>query len=164
VIFVVHDVYEHVPNGGEPLHANPPDAQRNTHKDAKKKKTIRHCFSFINMFMQMCFSKVKKVKLQAIKRQYELMEMMNEDKYVDCFVRLVTLTNQMKNCGEEMRLVVIMKKVLSTLTSQFDLIVVTIEETKELSEVKIEDLQSTLEAHELKFVERKHGKVGDHET
>jgi hypothetical protein len=36
--------------------------------------------------------------------------------------------------------------------------VVTIEETKDLSEVKIEDLQSTLESHELKHGDRSHGK------
>jgi len=51
--------------------------------------------------------------------------------------------------------VAIMEKVLCNLTTQFDNIVVTIEETKELEDFKIEDLQKTLEAHELK-----HGKEG----
>ncbi|PNX79203.1 hypothetical protein L195_g035187, partial [Trifolium pratense] len=50
------------------------------------------------------------------------------------------------------------EKVLGTLTSKFDHIVVTIEETKDSSEVKIGDLQSTLEAHELKHGKRNHGK------
>jgi hypothetical protein len=50
------------------------------------------------------------------------------------------------------------EKVLRTLTSKFEHIVVTIEETKDLSEIKIEDLQSTLEAHELKHGERSHDK------
>ena len=51
----------------------------------------------------------------------------------------------------------IMEKVLHTFTSQFDHIIVTIEETKYLRNIMIEDLQSTLEAYELKF-ERKCGK------
>ncbi|PNX89739.1 retrovirus-related Pol polyprotein from transposon TNT 1-94, partial [Trifolium pratense] len=45
-----------------------------------------------------------------------------------------------------------------TLTSKFEHIVVTIEEKKDLSEIKIEDLQSTLEAHEMKHGGKNHGK------
>jgi len=43
------------------------------------------------------------------------------------------------------------------LTSQSDHIVMSIKETKQLTEIKIEDLQSTLEAHEFKH-DRKHCK------
>ncbi|WJX39045.1 hypothetical protein P8452_26635 [Trifolium repens] len=44
-------------------------------------------------------AKVKKVKLQALKRQYELLQMKNDESVADYFTRLVTLTNQMKNFG-----------------------------------------------------------------
>jgi len=46
---------------------------------------------------------------------------------------MVTLTNEMKHCGEEMSEVEIMEKVLHTLTSQFDHKVVTIEKTMDLT-------------------------------
>ncbi|KAK2388316.1 hypothetical protein QL285_062010 [Trifolium repens] len=103
-------------------------------------------------------AKVKKVKLQALKRQYELLQMKSDESIADYFTRLVTLTNQMKNCGGNLSEQETVEKVLRTLTSKFEHIVVTIEETKDLSEIKIEDLQSTLEAHELKHGERSHGK------
>jgi hypothetical protein len=64
----------------------------------------------------------------------------------------------MKNCGGNLNEQEKVEKVLRTLTSKFEHIVVTIEETKDLSEIKIEDLQSTLEAHELKHGKRSHGK------
>lgn len=44
--------------------------------------------------------KTKKVKLQALRRQYELMEMENRDEVAAFFNWVTTLTNQMKNCGE----------------------------------------------------------------
>jgi hypothetical protein len=94
--------------------------------------------------------KVKKVKLQSLRRQYELLDMEQRETVSDYFSRLVTLTNQMKNCGYALTNQTIIEKILRTLPSKFDHIVVTIEETKDLSELKVEDLQGTLEAHEMK--------------
>jgi hypothetical protein len=84
--------------------------------------------------------------------------MKNDETVSDYFTRLITLTNQMKNRGSNLDEQETVEKVLRTLTPKFGHIVVTIEETKDLSEVKIEDLQSTLEAHELKHGERSHDK------
>ncbi|GAU44503.1 hypothetical protein TSUD_122730 [Trifolium subterraneum] len=103
-------------------------------------------------------AKVKKVKFQALKRQFELLEMKSDESIADYFTRVETLTNQMKNCGSTLNEKEMVEKVLRTLTHKFDHIVVTIEQTKNLSEIKMEDLQSTLEAHELKHGERNHGK------
>ncbi|GAU46479.1 hypothetical protein TSUD_177070 [Trifolium subterraneum] len=102
-------------------------------------------------------AKVKKVKLQALKRQFELLEMKSDVTIANYFTRVVTLTNQMKNCGSTLNEEEMVEKVLRTLTPKFDHIVVTIEQTKDLSE-KMEDLQNTLEAHELQHGERNHGK------
>ncbi|PNX78721.1 retrovirus-related Pol polyprotein from transposon TNT 1-94, partial [Trifolium pratense] len=46
--------------------------------------------------------KVKKVILHALKREYELLEMKNDETIADYFTRVVTLTNQMKNCGSNL--------------------------------------------------------------
>ena len=70
-------------------------------------------------------AKVKKVKLQALKRQYELLQMKSDESVADYFTRLVTLTNQMKNCGGILGEQETVEKVLRTLTSKFDHIVVT---------------------------------------
>ncbi|GAU47674.1 hypothetical protein TSUD_380280 [Trifolium subterraneum] len=78
-------------------------------------------------------AKVKKVKLQALKRQFELLEMKSDEVIADYFTRVVTLTNQMKNCGSTLNEEEMVEKVLRTLTPKFDHIVVTIEQTKDLS-------------------------------
>ncbi|KAK2372557.1 putative mitochondrial protein [Trifolium repens] len=180
VIFTFQEVYEQVNDGVAALPANANEEQRTTFREAKKKDNkglflIHQCVDskvFEKIadaetskaawdILQKSYggdAKVKKVKLQALKRQYELLQMKGDEKISDYFTRLVTLTNQMKNCGSNLEEQETVEKVLRTLTSRFDHIVVTIEETKDLSEVKLEDLQSTLEAHEMKHGEKDQGK------
>ncbi|WJX50083.1 hypothetical protein P8452_36436 [Trifolium repens] len=180
VIFTFQEVYEQVNDGVAALPANANEEQRTTFREAKKKDNkglflIHQCIDskvFEKIadaetskaawdILQKSYggdAKVKKVKLQALKRQYELLQMNGDEKISDYFTRLVTLTNQMKNCGSNLEEQETVEKVLRTLTSRFDHIVVTIEETKDLSEVKLEDLQSTLEAHEMKHGEKDQGK------
>ena len=76
-------------------------------------------------------------------------------KIVNYILRLVALTNQMKWPGETMIDQVIVEKTLRTLPSQFDHIIVTTEETNELlGDLKVEDLQGTLKAREMKVINR----------
>ncbi|CAJ2659609.1 unnamed protein product [Trifolium pratense] len=170
-IFIVQEVDEQVNTILDPLPANPTNQQRTTFKEAQKKDNkslflIHQCVD-AKVFEKIAYSttskeawdilhksyggdaKVKKVKLQTLKRQYELLQMKNDEAVAYYFTRLATLTNQMKNCGSNLAEQETVEK-LRTLTPKFDHIVVTIEDTKNLSEVKIEGLQSTLEAHKLK--------------
>lgn len=55
----------------------------------------------------------------------------------------------------------IVEKVLCTLTLKYDHIVVTTEESKDLDSLKIEELQSSLEAYEQRLRERNPDKSGD---
>jgi len=64
----------------------------------------------------------------------------------------------MKLYSETLSNKAIMEKILRTLPSEFDHLVITIEETKDLNEVKIEELQGALKAHELKITGRKEEK------
>ncbi|XP_073220132.1 uncharacterized protein [Cicer arietinum] len=80
--------------------------------------------------------------------------MENNENVTDYFNRVQTITNQMKANGEVMTEVVIIEKILRTLTQRYDHIVVAIEESKDLDTMKLEDLQSSLEAHELRVKER----------
>ncbi|XP_019429621.1 PREDICTED: uncharacterized protein LOC109337166 [Lupinus angustifolius] len=91
---------------------------------------------------------LKKVRLQIMRRQYELMQMENNEKVDEFFNRIATHTNGMKACGEAILTQTIVEKVLRTLNPKFDHIVVAIEESKKLEDLKIKELQGSLEAHE----------------
>ena len=60
----------------------------------------------------------------------------------------------MKACGEAMTDQQIVEKIMRTLSLRFDFIVVAIQESKDVKTLKIEELQSSLEAHELMVSER----------
>ncbi|GAU29140.1 hypothetical protein TSUD_59070 [Trifolium subterraneum] len=180
VIFIVQEADEQVNTVLDPLPANAIEQQRTTFREVQKKDSktlvlIHQCVDSKVLekiadattskdawdILQKSYggdAKVKKVKLQTLKRQFELLEMKSDEAIADYFTRVETLTNQMKNCGSTLNEEEMVEKVLRTLTHKFDHIVVTIEQTKDLSEIKMEDLQSTLEAHELKHGERNHGK------
>src|SRR6266487_6236914 len=180
VIFIVQEADEQVNTILDPLSANVTEQQRTTFREAQKKDSktlflIHQCVDS-KMFEKIADAttskdawdilqksyggdaKVKKVKLQALKRQFELLEMKSDEAVAEYFTRVETLTNHMKNCGSTLSEEEMVEKVLRTLTHKFDHIVVTIEQTRDLSEIKMEDLQSTLEAHELKHGERNHGR------
>src|SRR6266487_1027581 len=79
---------------------------------------------------------------------------MEEKESVGDFVTRVTkLVNLMKGCGETMNNQSVVEKILRSLTPRFD-IVVAIEESKDLSNTTVEEIQGVLEASEQKLNER----------
>ncbi|XP_019451813.1 PREDICTED: uncharacterized protein LOC109353910 [Lupinus angustifolius] len=103
--------------------------------------------------------KIKKAKLQTLRRKYDLIQMEENDKVGDYFTKVITITNQMKGCGEAATDLMIIEKVMRSLPKKFDYIVVAIKESKHVSMMKIEELQSSLEAHEMRLIDRNPIKV-----
>ncbi|WJX34776.1 hypothetical protein P8452_22853 [Trifolium repens] len=88
------------------------------------------------------------------------MMQMNEQETISKYLaRMLALTNLMKSCGETMTDRSKIEKILRTLTEKFDHIVVAIEESKDLATMKIEELQASLEAHELRVKQRSSNKA-----
>ena len=56
----------------------------------------------------------------------------------DYFTRVVTVSNELKRNGDELKEVKIIEKILRSVYSKFDYIVVTIEETKDLKDITIQ--------------------------
>ncbi|KAK2401579.1 hypothetical protein QL285_051162 [Trifolium repens] len=176
VLFGAQDVLELVTEGYVPVAADATDAQKLAQKDTKKKDQralfyIHQCVDE-NVFEKIADSEtakaawdtlircyggdasVKKVKLQSLRKQYENLNMKNNEKVPEYISRMILITNEMKACGETLSEQVIIEKVLRSLTPQFDYIVVAIEHSKDLSTMRVEELQSSLEAHELRMTER----------
>ncbi|XP_019430203.1 PREDICTED: uncharacterized protein LOC109337644 [Lupinus angustifolius] len=142
-----------------------------------RRRIVRLCFSCISVWMNHTLEKIssatnskeawlildacnqgpeqlRKVRLQTLRRQYELMQMEGNEKVAQFFNRVVTHMNAMKACGEKITYQSVVEKILRTLTPNFDHIVMAIEESKNLEVLKIEDLQGSLEAHEQRHIER----------
>ncbi|XP_073224932.1 uncharacterized protein [Cicer arietinum] len=164
------DVMNIVEEGYSPLVVNATDAQKLTHKENKKKDckamvilhqsvdpphfeknsravTSKEAWEILEK-CNVGAEQLKKVRLQTMRRQYELMQMDENERVSEFFNRILILTNSMKSCGEVISDLTIVEKILRTLTPRFNHIVVAIEESRKIDTVKIEELQGSLEAHE----------------
>lgn len=83
--------------------------------------------------------KLTKVKLQTLRRQHEVLNMEKESD-ANYFTKVITLTNNIKNCGEPSTDQTIVKNVLRSLNPRFYHIVGFIEERKNLESMKVDGL------------------------
>ena len=96
-------------------------------------------------------ARVKKSHLQALRREFETLEMKMGEGVTSYCSRVMTIANKMRVYGEEMGDVKIVEKILRTLTERFNYIVCCIEESKDTEKLTVDELQSTLIVHEQKF-------------
>jgi len=99
--------------------------------------------------------KHKKVKLQALRRRFEFLMMEDNETVAQYLDKIQRLVNAMKTCNEKVSDQHVVHKVLRSLPPRFDHLVITIEETKDLETLGMEELQHSLEAHEYRLSERK---------
>ena len=96
-------------------------------------------------------ARVKRSLLQTLRRDFEVLEMKIGETITNYFARVMTIANKMRSNGEQMRDVIIVEKILRTLTNKFNYVVVSIEESKDIDSITIHELQSSLLVHEQKF-------------
>ncbi|XP_050895721.1 uncharacterized protein LOC127102394 [Lathyrus oleraceus] len=103
--------------------------------------------------------KLNKVNMQSLRKKYENLQMKYDETIIEFFSKMVGLINQIKSYGEKTPELRKVEKVLRDLPLKFDHIVVAIEKSKDLSEMKLEELQAYLEAHEIRLKQRDSEKV-----
>ncbi|XP_024190119.1 uncharacterized protein LOC112194092 [Rosa chinensis] len=89
--------------------------------------------------------------LQASRRDFEVLEMKKSETITEYFARIMAVANKMKSNGETMPDSKVVEKILRTLTERFTYVVVSIEESKDIDTLSIDELQSSLMVHEQKF-------------
>ncbi|XP_050877140.1 uncharacterized protein LOC127080893 [Lathyrus oleraceus] len=95
--------------------------------------------------------RVKRSLLNTLRREFKVLAMKLDEKIVDYFERVMTVSNKMRSNGEDMPDSKIIEKILRTLTNKFTYVVVSIEESKHTGSMFINELQSFLTVHEQKF-------------
>jgi hypothetical protein len=95
--------------------------------------------------------RVKRSILQALRKEFETLEMKSKEGVSDYFSRVMFVANKMRIHGEHMRDVTIVEKILRSLNDKFNYIICSIKESKDIDHLSIDELQSSLVVHEQKF-------------
>lgn len=93
-------------------------------------------------------NKVKRAQLQALRREFEILQMKGGETVDQYFSRTLTIANKMKAQGENMEQIMIIEKILRSMTPRFNYVVCSIEESHNLTTMTIDELQSSLLVHE----------------
>ncbi|XP_022567782.1 uncharacterized protein LOC111211146 [Brassica napus] len=93
-------------------------------------------------------TRVKSAQLQRLRRNFEVLEMKESDSITDYFSRVMMVSNDMRNLGEEMPDEKVVEKILRTLVEKFTYVVCAIEESKDIKDLSVDELQSSLLVHE----------------
>lgn len=92
--------------------------------------------------------RVKSAQLQRLRRDFEVLEMKNDETITDYFSRVMEVANNMWNLGEDMPYPKVVEKILRTLEERFTYVVCAIEESNDIKDLIMDGLQSSLMVHE----------------
>jgi hypothetical protein len=92
---------------------------------------------------------VKSAKLQMLISRFEEIKMLEEETFGEFYSEMSDLRNSMVSLGKPVSDVKLIRKILRSLPEHFRIKVTTIEERKDLEEMKIEELVGSLQTYEL---------------
>jgi hypothetical protein len=92
---------------------------------------------------------VKSAKLQMLISRFEEIKMLEDEIFVGFYSKISDLRNSMMSLGKTASDVKLIRKILRSLPECFRIKVTTIEESKDLEEMKIEELVGSLQSYEL---------------
>uniref|UniRef100_A0A1S4CI38 CCHC-type domain-containing protein n=1 Tax=Nicotiana tabacum TaxID=4097 RepID=A0A1S4CI38_TOBAC len=96
-------------------------------------------------------TRVKQAQLQALRRDFETWQMKEGESVTNYCARTMEICNKMRFHGENMGDVVTVEKILRSLTPKYDYVVCSIEESKDIDVLSLDELQSSLSVHEQKM-------------
>jgi hypothetical protein len=92
---------------------------------------------------------VKSAKLQMLTSRFEEIKMLEEETFGEFYSKISDLRNSMVSLGKSISNAKLIRKILRSLPERFRIKVTTIEESKDLEEMKIEELVGYLQIYEL---------------
>jgi hypothetical protein len=96
-------------------------------------------------------SRVKRSQLQALMRDFETLQMKDGESDTEYCAKTMGISNKMRFHDEKMDDTIIVKKIIHSLSSKYDYVVCSIEESKDIKALSLDELQSSLLVHKQKM-------------
>ena len=96
-------------------------------------------------------TRVKHSQLQAVRRDFEILQMQKGETVNDYIGKVMSLASKMRMHGDSITDVAVVENILRSLTPKFDYIICSIEGANNVEEMQIDELQSSLLVHEQKL-------------
>ncbi|KAH0744922.1 hypothetical protein KY290_032915 [Solanum tuberosum] len=96
-------------------------------------------------------ARVKRAQLQALRRDFETLQMKERESIISYCARTMEIDNKMQFHSEKMNNITIVEKILRFLMPKYDYVVCSIDESKDIDELSLDELQSPLLVHEHKM-------------
>lgn len=93
-------------------------------------------------------TKVKRAQLQALRKEYEILQMRDGENVNSYFARTLAIAKKMRAYRDTLNENIISEKILRSLTMKFNYVVCSIEESNNLDRITLDELQSNLLVHE----------------
>ncbi|KAJ1417726.1 gag-polypeptide of LTR copia-type [Sesbania bispinosa] len=84
---------------------------------------------------------MKRAQLQALRREWEILQMKNGESINDYFARTLIIANKMRMYGEMVSNLSVIEKILRSMTLRYDYVVCSIEESHDLDSMTVDELQ-----------------------
>ena len=99
--------------------------------------------------------KVKDTKLQMLTTRFEELKMGDDESFDSFYGKFNEIVIAKRNLGKEIKDAKLVRKILRSLPESFRAKVTTIEESKDLDEIKIQELIGSLQTYELGLLSHK---------
>ena len=104
--------------------------------------------------MNVGVERVKKVKIQTLKREFEMLTMREEDSVADFAAKLTRLVAHMWSLGEKIAEGIIVSKLLCATPAKYDPITSSMEQFGGIDTMTLDEAIGSLKIHEDKFRDR----------
>ncbi|XP_031279933.1 uncharacterized protein LOC116138363 [Pistacia vera] len=99
-------------------------------------------------------TRAKRQQLQALHTEFGLFRMKPGESVFYFFSKTMAIINKMRIHGEKIDDVKVIEKILRSMTPKFNYVVCSIEESKDLDQLSIDELQGSLLVHEHKLIQQ----------
>ncbi|KAH9781356.1 hypothetical protein KPL71_008429 [Citrus sinensis] len=97
-------------------------------------------------------ARAKWVHLRTLRAEFESLRMKMGESVSAYFARTMAIANKRRIHGEQLEDVIIIEKILRSLTAKFNYIICAIEESRDIDTLSIDELESTLLVHKQKVI------------